>query len=238
LTIAQALSTSSGMGFSAGAGFAVSALANGISSIAGMGVAGGMVLMFYVPVLPLIRTTFAALTWIISVFEAVAMVPMAALNFLTSVGEGMGARETWILWLNVLMRPVLVVIGFVGAMLIFNSFVVYFQTNFTQGIAALRSDMNWITRFLSWFAYTAIYVFAVYTAANSSFKLLDLIPDAMMRWMGGRADVSFDDNSSVGALAAGQMVGGFRGTDKAFTKNQKTIDDNAKNKAGGVGKAG
>jgi len=91
-----------------------------------------------------------------------------------------------------------------------------------------------LTRFLSWFAYTAIYVFAVYTAANSSFKLLDLLPDAMMRWMGGRADTSFDDNSSVGALAAGQMVGGFRGTDKAFVKNNQTIADNAAAKAGGA----
>lgn len=208
LSILQTLSTMSFWGFSAGPGFASSGLVNGIISLSGMGILAGMMLAFYVPVLPLIRTTFAALTWIISVFEAVAMVPIAALAHLTSEGEGIagGAKTCWILWLNVLLRPVLVVLGFVGSMLVFNTFVVYFHTNFSHGVAALRTDMNILTRLMSYVAYTVIYVGAIYTAANSTFKLLDLIPSAMMRWMGGTPDQSFDDNSTAGMLYAASGV--------------------------------
>ncbi|MFN7114268.1 MAG: DotA/TraY family protein [Alphaproteobacteria bacterium] len=180
-----------------------SALANLLNSGLMMGVMAGAMISFYIPVLPLIRTTFAAMTWIISVFEAVAMVPIAALNFLTSVGEGMGAREVWILWLNVLLRPVLVVIGYVGATLVFNAFAIYFSTNFANGMAALYSGtMSGITMFMSYLAYTVIYVGAIYTAANTTFKMLDMIPDAMMRWIGGRADTSFTDDNSAGMMYA------------------------------------
>lgn len=213
LSILQTLSTMSFWGFSAGPGFASSGLVNGILSLSGMGILAGMMLSFYVPVLPLIRTTFAALTWIISVFEAVAMVPIAALAHLTSEGEGIagGAKTCWILWLNVLLRPVLVVLGFVGSMLVFNTFVVYFHTNFSHGVGALRTDMNILTRLISYVAYTLIYVGAIYTAANSTFKLLDLIPSAMMRWMGGSPDQSFDDNSTAGMLyAASNVMNNFK----------------------------
>lgn len=196
-------------------GFVSSALATGLTSLCSMGVLAGMVLAFYVPILPLIRTTFAALTWIISVFEAVAMVPIAALAHLNSEGEGLAgaARTVWILWLNVLLRPAMVVVGFVAAMLIFNTFAVYFHINFSHGVHAVRMDMNPFTKLLSYIAYTVIYVGALYTAANSTFKLLDLIPDAMMRWMGGTPDKSFDDNSTEGMIyAAGRVATSFQGT--------------------------
>lgn len=190
-----------------------SSLANGIHSASVMGLIAGGMIAFYIPILPLIRTTFAALTWIISVFEAVAMVPLAALGFLTSVGEGMGQREVWILWLNVLLRPVLVVLGYVASMLVFNSFVVYFSTNYANGLAAMRSDMGIIESLISYVAYTVIYVGAIYTAANTTFKLLDLIPDAMMRWMGGRADTSFTDDNTAGMIfAASNLANSFKST--------------------------
>ncbi|MDP2206152.1 MAG: DotA/TraY family protein [Alphaproteobacteria bacterium] len=184
-----------------------SALANLLNSGLMMGVMAGAMISFYIPILPLIRTTFAAMTWIISVFEAVVMVPIAALNFLTSVGEGMGAREVWILWLNVLMRPVLVVIGYVGATLVFNAFAIYFSTNFANGMAALYSagaddSVDALFMVMSYLAYTVIYVGAIYTAANTTFKMLDMIPDAMMRWIGGRADTSFTDDNSAGMMYA------------------------------------
>lgn len=199
MTILQSLSTISIAGFTIGEGLASSGLLRGAQSLSAMAMLAGMMLAYMVPVLPLLRVTFAVLTWIISVFEAVAMVPMAALAHLSSEGEGLaGAAKTcWILWLNVLVRPVLVVLGFVGAMLIFNTFVVYFHANFLNGVSALRAEMGTLTRLISHVAYTVIYVGAIYTAANSTFKLMDLIPSAMMRWLGGTPDQSFDDNSTA-----------------------------------------
>ncbi len=161
----------------------------------------GMMLKFYIPLIPFIRSVFAVLTWIISVFEAVVMVPIAALAHLSTEGEGLSgpARSSWILWFNILVRPVLVVIGFIGAMLVFNAFIAFFSDTFINGLAVGLPTKGLMGLF-SCVALAVVYVFIMYTAANTIFKMLDLIPNAVMRWIGGSADTSFDDQSEKGAL--------------------------------------
>ena len=169
---------------------------------------GGVMLGIYLPILPLLRVALAVLTWITSVFEAVIMVPIAALAHLSSEGEGLagGARTAWILWLNVLLRPALVVCGFVGAMLIFNAFAVYFHVSFMHGVELARAQMGMSRWLVSIFTYSIVYIVTLYTAANTTFKLLDLIPNAMMRWIGGTPDQSFDSDNDGYAYAATQMI--------------------------------
>ena len=185
-------------------------LATILTMLGGTCLSAGMLLKYYVPIIPFIRTAFAVLTWMISVFEAVVMVPIAALAHLTTEGEGLAgsARTAWILWLNVLMRPVLTVAGYLGALMIFNSFVVYFHMAFgaatTTGLA--NTGMQGL---LSRVAYTVLYVGTIYTVANTCFKLLDLMPNAMMRWMGGSPDHSFDNDSIAEGFisATGSVIG-------------------------------
>lgn len=194
---------------------------------------GGVMLGIYLPILPLLRVAMAVLTWITSVFEAVVMVPIAALAHLSSEGEGLagGARTAWILWLNVLLRPVLVVMGFVGAMLIFNSFAIYFHQSFMHGVELARAQMGIMRWIVSVFTYSIVYIVTLYTAANTTFKLLDIIPDAMMRWMGGTPDKSFDSDNDFMAYATTKMImdvqGKPRGEGGSLAGNWK------KGKAGG-----
>lgn len=185
-----------------------SALGSLMSTVGKMMFLGGTVLSLYLPILPLLRVAFAVLTWITSVFEAVVMVPIAALAHLSSEGEGLagGARTAWILWLNVLLRPALVVCGFVGAMLIFNAFAVYFNSAFVHGVTLARAQMGVGSFVLSIFTYSVVYVMTLYTTANTTFKMLDLVPDAMMRWIGGSPDRSFDDNSDGGFIMAASLI--------------------------------
>ncbi len=67
---------------------------------------GGVVLGYWLPMLPFIRVAFSVMTWIVSVFEAVALFPIAAIAHITTEGKGlMGtARNVWMLWLNILRR--------------------------------------------------------------------------------------------------------------------------------------
>ncbi|MCE9507041.1 MAG: DotA/TraY family protein [Alphaproteobacteria bacterium] len=204
----------SGLGFSLGnlgTTIANSMLFEMLNSIATTIVGAGLLLSVYVPMIPFIRVLFSVLTWMISVFEAVVMVPIAALAHLTTEGEGIagGARQAWILWLNVLLRPTLTVIGFVGAILVFNTFVLYFHDIFMKLTLANLAKNG----FLGLFAIvsnTVIYVGIMYTAANMCFKLLDIIPSAMMKWIGGgQADHSFDNEAVSGMVSAGgQAVSG------------------------------
>lgn len=210
-----------GLGTAVGAiaGLALSGPISSFMKTAGwMVFAAGMFMSYYIPILPFIRVAFAVLTWIVSVFEAVVMLPLAALTFLDSQSAGLGSgamRGVWILWLNVLMRPVLVVAGFVGSILIFNSFVIFFQHSFTMTVTLAADGGNVLGSMIGKVVYTVVYVGLIYSAANTSLKLLDLLPDAMMRWMGGPGtDRSFDDSSTSFWMQKGLMMGALGGAGK------------------------
>jgi hypothetical protein len=224
LSIIQILTAGKLFTVSGGIGFAASAVANVLSTISTTMLVAGVMIAFYLPVLPFLRVAFAVLTWMTSVFEAVLMVPIAALTHLGTEGEGLagGARTAWILWLNVLMRPVLVVFGFVGGMLIFNAFATYFHTTFSQGAATLISTHNIFTAMVAQVTYSIIYLGTLYTAANTSFKLMDVIPNALMRWMGGSPDHSMDDHSDGNMLTAAKMMEGMA---PKFQYGGKTAQD-------------
>lgn len=229
LTVIQILFSAKVLSASAGGGLAISALANGIASLCTTMIIAGVMIAFYLPVLPFVRVAFSVLTWMVSVFEAVVMVPIAALAHLTTEGDGLagGARTAWILWLNVLMRPILVVFGFVAGMLIFNTFAVYFHTTFNQGAMSVQASMNNpIMKIFAQVAYSVIYLGVLYTAANTSFKLMDMFPNSLMRWMGGSADHSMDDDNDGMMLAATQLMGGMKPNfDMRPQKKEKGTDN-------------
>jgi conjugal transfer/type IV secretion protein DotA/TraY len=163
-------------------------------------ISSGMMLTFFVPIMPFIRSAFATLTWMVSIFEAVCMVPIAALAHLTTEGEGLaaGARQCWVLWLNVLVRPILFVMGFIGAFIVYNAWVCYFTTAFLAAAANSPTQDNIIMSIISLFFNSTVYVGTCFAAANSIFKMVDIIPNALMRWMpGGSVDHSFDDGAQA-----------------------------------------
>ncbi|MEZ0262971.1 MAG: DotA/TraY family protein [Alphaproteobacteria bacterium] len=147
----------------------------------------GMMLSLYVPVLPTIRVSFAVLTWMVCVFEAVVMVPIACLAHLTTEGEGLApgpARACWGMWLGVLLRPILCVFGFIGAFVIFNAWVVYFTDVFITACMQATTQSNIIVQILFSQAYAMVYVTLCYSTCNASFKLMDQMPNAMFKWLG------------------------------------------------------
>lgn len=198
VSLVQALSSLKGYGFGLGLGIAIGALTNLFAALGSAMIVGGLMMSFYLPVIPLLRVAFSVLTWMIMCFEAVVMVPIAALGHLVSTGDGLTAgngqlRTAWMLWLNVLMRPVLTVVGFVAGLLIYNTFAVYFHTSFSSGAINVMSDQSYITTLFTKCSYTAVYLMTMYAAANTCFKLMDVFPEQMMRWLGGSPDRTLRD---------------------------------------------
>lgn len=181
-----------------------------VTTLAGVLFTASLILKYYLPLMPFVRVAHAVLTWMISVFEAVVMVPVAAIAHITTEGEGLAgsAKAVWTLWLNILLRPILTVVGFVAAMLVFNTFVLYihdaFVTNINNAITGGGSGPKTINQMM----YIIIYVFVIYTAANTSFKLLDMIPSALMKYMGGHQDHSFDHDHSGALGGVSQLIQG------------------------------
>ena len=156
----------------------------------------GMLLSIYIPMVPFIIWFGAIINWLVNLAEAIIAAPLWAITHLSNDGEGMGHRTThgYIFLLNVMIRPILMVIGFFlgGAIVVAGGTLL----NQLFGIAIANAQFDSMTGIVSIIAYLAIYVFIALNLIHSSFNLIYIVPDQVINWIGGHASVSLgkDEN--------------------------------------------
>lgn len=215
------------------AGFASGILSN----VAMLGLTAGLVLFYVLPFLPFLYFYFAVGTWVMSIFEAMVGAPLWALAHLRIDGEGLpgdGARDGYFLILEIFLRPVLSVFGLIAAMVIFAAQVRVLNVIWDIVVANLTGFAGPVTQVgaidiprdsLDQFFYTMLYAVIVYMLAIASFKLIDRIPDGILRWMGSSSSSYSDINpdategltryvSQSGLVMGEQITGAVRTTSK------------------------
>lgn len=182
-----------------------------LSLLGTAGFSAGVTLLYMVPMLPFIRMMFAVLAWLISVMEAVVMMPLFALVHLRTDGEGLPgpmAQGGYIILLGLLFRPILIIIGFVSSLLLFTEIVRFLNKTLAETVKQIAGTDN--LGIIADIAFSVIYVGLIYVLANSTFKLVDVFPSAISKWIGGPADGNTDESGAVSEFlgtAAGSMVG-------------------------------
>jgi len=182
--------------------------------IGALGLTAGFVLYFLLPVLPFIYFFFAVITWVMEIFEAIIAMPLWALSFLQIGGEGMpgqAAMNGFYLLLSILIRPALIVIALVAGALIFGAGVFMLQSLF-DSVLLIKGSGN--SSGLELIIYSLIFAYCCYMIGTTSFKLVDTIPNQIMRWIGsnpgtfsdGREDPISGNQQMLGA--AGAFIGG------------------------------
>lgn len=167
----------------------------------------GFVLFYVLPFMPFIYFFFAVMTWVKSIFEAMVGLPLWALAHLKIDGEGMpgdAASAGYFYILEIFLRPICILIAFLGSIIIFASLVKVLNEVFYLVISNLSghhvaaaaggcferpgvpgpTEAELLRGPVDQFFYTVIYTIIVYMMAAPCFKLVDLIPDNIMRWMG------------------------------------------------------
>ena len=152
-------------------------------------------------------STNRPLCWIKSIFEAMVAMPLWALAHLQIEGEGMsgrGASNGYFLLLEIFLRPILILFGLLASITTFSAFVGVLNIIFdmvvanvggfdTQldaeiragaGPAGLTSQLSSVTDSVNMFFYTAMYAIVCYMLGLASFKLVDILPNQIMRWAG------------------------------------------------------
>ena len=165
--------------------------------IAAFGLVPGLVILYYVPLIPWLRVMFGVVAWIVAVVEAVVTMPLVALAHIRTTGDGLAgpmAKKAYFGWLNLLLRPGLVVIGFVMGNLIFEAMILYLNDTYARTLANMGSGGYGI---IDQVINTFMYVGAAYALVNASFKLVDIVPNSTMRWLGGPRAESFDSEVST-----------------------------------------
>jgi len=162
-------------------------------------ISAGFVLFYIIPLMPFMYFFFAVSVWLKSIFEAMVGVPLWALAHLRIDGDGIpgqAAMGGYLLILEIFLRPILIVFGLLASSFIFVASVKVLNELWTTvvdnltGFDGPAADKTNPLEIDTWrgpideFFYTVIYVIIVYMLALSCFKLVDLIPNYILRWIG------------------------------------------------------
>lgn len=218
-------------------GPALMAISGMLTSITFLGLTVGIVLFYVLPFLPFVYFYFSVANWVKTIFEAMVGTPLWALAHLRLDGNGLpgdSASNGYFLIFEVFVRPVLTVFGLIAALTIFAAqvrilnflwdLVTQNLTGFTDPgpSIAIAADISVKRGPIDQFFFTIIYTIVVYMLATSCFKLIDRIPQHILRWMGTGVSAYGDINqepvesigryvSTSGLVFGEQIAGGVTG---------------------------
>ncbi|MCK5375053.1 MAG: DotA/TraY family protein, partial [Alphaproteobacteria bacterium] len=180
---------------------------------------------------------FAVGGWIKGLFEAMIGAPLWALAHIRIDGEGLpgnAAMNGYFLIFEGFLRPILIVFGMLASISIFAALVNVLNSIFNliaqnAGGYDMKSQLmdasfsgEYMRSLIDQFFFTVIYTIIVYMIGMSCFKLIDQIPNNILRWM-GQAVSSFGDQredpaqgltsrASIGSQQVlGKLGGGLQG---------------------------
>jgi len=250
-------------------GKAVSFFTGGISSgIVGFisGVFGaispflaGMVFMLFglsfifttvIPMLPYAIFMFAVMGYMIYVLEAMVAAPLWAVFHAAPDGSDelstQRGAQGWMIAFSLVLRPGLIIIGFVGGMMISKVMGAFLWNTF---FSAFGSSQYGAVAILTSFFAIALYGFLLGYIIYKSFDLCHELPNAVMGWIGGgQKDLGEGSGSKgfigVGSAGAQRLEGGASqgalraAQDGGNGDSLKRIEDKLDSGGGGGGQEG
>ncbi len=196
-------------------GAGLGAVSSMFTSIATITLTMGFLLFYVVPFMPFLYFFFAVGGWVKGLFEAMVGVPLWALAHLRIDGEGLpgdAAMDGYYLIFEIFLRPILIVFGLLASVIIFAAMVKVLNEIFTLVISNLSGHDAGFTQFcgqiggggpagstiqffrgpIDEFFFTVLYAIIVYMIGMSCFKLIDLVPNNLLRYMGARVSTYND----------------------------------------------
>ena len=178
-----------------------------VSTLLGLLIIAGAVLAYVLPAIPFIRFLFGILGWILNVAVAVlAVTVFAAAHVTREDGNRLTVQTTrqgWLFLPALVLRPALMLLGLILGYFVFLAAIGLFnQVWLPQMRDAGASGGLGPVGFL---AMLALYVIVAYGLMNAAFKLIDLLPSAVLDWIGGRAGAGEDGGERTGGAAVAGM---------------------------------
>lgn len=188
-----------------------------------IGLTIGFVLYYVIPFMPFVYFFFAFSGWVKGIFEAMVGAPLWALAHIRIDGEGLpgsAALNGYLLIFEIFLRPILIVFGMLASITTFSALVDVLNMVWelvVQNISGFDNETQAASGTLSAFFrgpldeffYTVVYAIVVYLLAMASFKMIDLVPNTILRWMGQTVQSFGDQNENpTGNLMRIAGVGG------------------------------
>lgn len=179
--------------------------------------------LFYIlPLMPFIYFIFAVGGWIKSIFEAIVAMPLWALAHVSRWdGEGIagpGATNGYFLIFEIFLRPIMILFGLLISVSVFSALVIVLNDIFTLVVsnvggfdqeasttAGLAGLENMLRGPVDELFYSIIYTVTCYMIGLSSFKLIDQVPNEILRWAGFTVKAFQEEMKDVGEQISGQV---------------------------------
>lgn len=146
----------------------------------------GMTLAYYLPAVPFVLFTSAFIGWIILLIESIVAAPLWAASHVEGSDEGITGQKGktgYMLFLGILMRPVLMVMGFFASYMIFSAVGKFLHESFSVFAAGLRAGFG-ISGFFTMMAMVIIIGSLTIVYAHKLFGLVTWLPDNVLKWIG------------------------------------------------------
>jgi len=219
-------------------GPSLSAASGFFVTVASIGILIGFILYYVVPFMPFLYFLFAVGGWVKGLFEAIVGVPLWALAHIRIDGQGLpgdSAVNGYFLIFEIFLRPILIVFGLLASVIIFGAMIKVLnetfslvvsnlsgfssanssqcETEFTNSGGAPTGSIDYLRGPVDEFFFTIVYAILVYMIGMASFKLIDMIPNQILRWMGAGVS-TFNDNAgepAEGLISKLAIGGGIMG---------------------------
>lgn len=190
---------------------------------------------YLIPMLPFMMWLGIIGGWIIALVIGVIAAPLWAVMHLHPNGDDLTGRggNGYMMVLGLLLRPVLSVFGFIAAITISSVMGEFINKVFFQVFSFSQGDGKGLGFFIGMIAGCAIYVAIMFSFVKKTFGLMHVIPDELMRWIGGGGDQLGHYAGKMGEGSTGVVgaVGAFtagRGLSQGMNNTGRQLQDAGK----------
>lgn len=203
----------------------------------------GLIMAFYLPMIPFIIFTFGVIGWFIAVIEAVISAPLVAIGIGNPEGHAiMGKASPAVAQLaNIFLRPSLMIFGLLVGMSISYVGVWLVNIGFAHAFAGATGNSTGIFKPI---ALSVIYTLIVMQIMHKSFSMIYLLPDEWAKWVGANvkgfgkeeeAEKAIAGGAQASASEGGKMAGTLHDKGAAMGKDMKNTKDVTKQSFQGSG---
>ncbi len=167
-----------------------------------------IIMNVYVPLIPFLIYTTGVIGWLLLCVEAMAAAPIVALGLMQPNGadEILGSAETGLkLLINLMLRPVLMIVGLVAGIIIVRINLLFFSITINLLFA---SNLIPTTSFASVGAATFVYIGLITVIVHKSFNLINEVPNKVMTWIGASGSSVGGEQEFLQAAEKGTNEGG------------------------------
>jgi len=192
---------------------------------------------------------FGAIGWFIATVEAMVAAPLVALGITHPEGaEVLGKSDPAVLLLvNVFLRPSMMIIGFIAGIILSYVSIWLLNLGFAEFLVGTASgaggsllemqERSPLALIFSIPFVLVIYVALVISILNYCFALINVVPDKVMRWLGGQVEGVAGEVGRMAGEVKGAPQGAARGigdSAKSLAEKQGGKEDKSADASGAI----